>query len=56
MLEKNIEFDSGKNQSKPNSKINWCSGADEWDDFEDVSQDMDSINEQNGNVIRVDNR
>lgn len=35
------------------SKINWCSGADDWD----VPDDADNCNEQNGNVInKMDNR
>lgn len=38
--------------------INWCSGANDWDDSDDMYKgiDADNSNEQNGNVIRNDNR
>lgn len=43
-------------RSVPN--INWCSGANDWDDSPDdgYTGDADNCNEQNGNVIRNDNR
>lgn len=57
-IEKVIENDASKARAiVPN--INWCSGANDWDDSEDIiytGNDADNSNEQNGNVIRNDNR
>lgn len=45
--------------SKAATNINWCSGANDWDDAENGcytgALDADNCNEQNGNVIKNDN-
>lgn len=55
-MEKVIEKDATKVRATvPN--INWCSGANDWDESDDIyTGDADNSNEQNGNVIRNDNR
>lgn len=37
--------------------INWCNDANDWGDADDVyNSDADNCNEQNGNIIKNDNR
>lgn len=57
-LEKSYEKEA--KVMKPSEKIEWCTGADEWGDDDQLSDDLNS-NEENGNVInnlnnKCDNR
>lgn len=37
--------------------INWCSDANDWGEGDDIyGSDADNCNEQNGNIIKNDNR
>lgn len=56
-LEKVSDKDTANIRQNIVPSINWCNDANDWGDADDVySSDADNCNEQNGNIIKNDNR
>lgn len=56
-MEKNYEKEPSKAKTAAKQakieKIEWCTGADDWGDEEEMSLDTTNSNEENGNVIEI---